>query len=302
MKNHETTDFSQPEAEPAEQRIGNLLPRYYEAYGENPRYEVERSIMIDGHEVGWVKYEGEVSYDITGEGKEGQPYTGHELYCACKFTEGVGWRQEEDGRPVGLMGGDSCMKKEAALHLRHLELREEYKARGMFGKWGTPGPEEVEGIMFDLMEKAKAEEFIEGTSGARFWGGYYYLQTVAAITDYPMREMWGIAGKLVSEKKIQLEGAVVQPYFEPAPPTWEECTSFEQGDLRITAALPTHSKMPQTWKFEVFRKLSNGEEERLELQLPEEPLMYQPTFGPDAEDVRAAEERMVQILKDVSER
>jgi hypothetical protein len=289
------------EQQPAQQLIGNLLPRYYEAYGENPRYEVERSIMVDGHEVAWLKYEGEVAYDITGEGKEGQPYAGHELHCACKFTEGTGWRMEEDGRPVGLMGGDGCIKKEAAIHLRHLELREEYKARDMFGQWGHPGTEELEAIMLDLMEKAKAEEFLEGTGGARFWGGYYYLQTVASIADLPMKSVWDATDKMIADKKIQLEGAVVQPYFEPAPPTWEPHTSIERDGYRIVASLPTHSKMPQTWQYEVFKQGAEGEEPvKLEIEIPQETLTYQPTFGPDVDDVSSAEARMAQILEEVT--
>jgi len=289
------------EQQPAPRLVGDLLPRYYEAYGENPRYEVERSIMIDGHEVAWLKYEGEVAYDITGEGKEGQPYSGHELRCACKFTEGTGWRMQDDGRPVGLMGGDVCLKKEAAIHLRHLELREEYKAREMFGRWGHPGPEELEAIMLDLMEKAKEEEFLEGTSGARFWGGYYYLQTVASIADLPMKNVWEAADKMIADKKIQLEGAVVQPYFEPAPPTWESHGSLERNGYRVVASLPTHSKMPQTWQFEVFKQGSEGEEPvRVEIEIPQEPLTHQPTFGPDVDDVTRAEERMAQILEELT--
>jgi len=289
------------EQQPAPQLVGDLWPRYYEAYGENPRYEVERSIMIDGHEVAWLKYEGEVAYDITGEGKEGQPYSGHELRCACKFTEGTGWRMQDDGRPVGLMGGDVCLKKEAAIHLRHLELREEYKAREMFGRWGHPGPEELEAIMLDLMEKAKEEEFLEGTSGARFWGGYYYLQTVASIADLPMKNVWEAADKMIADKKIQLEGAVVQPYFEPAPPTWESHGSLERNGYRVVASLPTHSKMPQTWQFEVFKQGSEGEEPvRVEIEIPQEPLTHQPTFGPDVDDVTRAEERMAQILEELT--
>src|SRR3972149_11890212 len=184
MTNGDFERQPQPEQESEQQLISDLLPSYYEAYGENPRYETVRSIMIDGHEVAWAKYEGTVAYDITGEGKEGQPCSGHELVCACKFTEGVGWRMEDDGRPVGLMAGDKCLPKEAAVYLRQLELREEKKAREMFGRIGIPGKEEVEAIMFDLMEKAKAEEFLEATSGASFWGGYYYLQTVAEITEF----------------------------------------------------------------------------------------------------------------------
>lgn len=300
-----TGDFEREpgvEQQPAPQLIGDLLPRYYEAYGESPRYEVERSIMVDGHEVAWLKYEGEVAYDITGEGKEVQTYSGHELHCACKFTEGTGWRMEEGGRPVGLIGGDGCIKKEAAIHLRHLELREEYKARDMFGMWGYLDTEDLEAIMLDLMEKAKAEEFLEGTSGARSWGGYYYLQTVASITDLPMKSVREAADKMIADKKIQLEGAVVQPYFEPASPTWEAHGSVERDGYRVVASLPTHSKMPQTWQFEVFKQGAEGEEPvRVEIEIPQEPLTHQPTFGPDVDDVARAEERMAQILEEVTQ-
>lgn len=293
-------DFDQKsgaEQPPVSEIIEDLLPRYYEVYGNNPSYEIERSIMLDGHEVAWLKYQGEVTYDITGGGKEGQTYTGHELECACKFTEGIGWQMEADGRPVGLMSGDDCIKKEAALHLRHLELRQEYKARDMFGRFGYPGTEELEAIMLDLMEKAKQEEFIEGSSGARFWGGYYYLQTVAAITNVQMKQVWEVSNKMIADKKMQLEGAVVQPYFEAAPPNWETHSSLERDSYRVVAALPVHSKMPQTWKFEVFKQQADSNEfVRLEIDIPTEPLTHQPTFGPDIEDVTRAEERMNQIL------
>lgn len=185
--------------------------------------------MIDGHEVAWMRYEGKVTYDVTGEGKEGQPYSGHELSCACEFTEGVGWRMEEDGRPTGLMSGEQCLPKETALYLRHLELREEYKAREMFGKWGVLSEEEIEAIMFDLMEKARAEEFLEATGGAGFWGGYYYLQTVAAITGLPMETVWEVARKMEDKKKIRLEGAVVQPYRDPTSPTSAQDAILEEA-------------------------------------------------------------------------
>src|SRR4051812_8619519 len=101
MTKPEFANQNQPEAEPQSQLINDLLPRYYETHGDNPRYETVRSIMIDGHEVAWVKYTGNVASDTV----EDQDYTGHELCCACKFTEDVGWRQEPDGRTVGLSGG-----------------------------------------------------------------------------------------------------------------------------------------------------------------------------------------------------
>lgn len=205
-----------PEQRPAEQLIGDLLPRYYEVFGENQRYSVERSIMVDGHEVAWLKYEGVVEYDNTGEGREGQPYIGHELECACKFTEGIGWRVEDDGRALALKGGDDCIKKKTAVYLRHLELRQEYETRQMLAQMGYPDAEELEAIMLDLVEKAKASEFLEGTNGVHSAGGCYYLQTVASIADMPMDIVWETANKMAADKKIQLEDMVVQPYSEPA--------------------------------------------------------------------------------------
>lgn len=60
--------------------------------------------------------------------------------------------------------------------------------------------------------------------------------------------------------------------------------------------------MSQTWQFEVFKQGAEGEEPvRVELEIPLEPLTQQPTFGPDVDDVARAEERMAQILKEVTQ-
>ncbi len=276
------------EKEPTAQLIEDVLPRYYETHGERTRYEVERSIMIDQHEVAWLRYEGKNS--------QGESYTGHELQCTCHFTENVGWKMHKGGFPAGLIRADKCLKKEAALYLRHLEIREEYKERDMFGKWGHPNEEELEAIMLDLIEKAKADEFLEGTTGAQSWGGYYYLQTVASIADVPMASIWKTTDKLIDDKQIQLEGNVVQPYTEPNPPSWEAHTSLQSGDLRIEAALPTHSKMPQTWQFEVYKKVGDTEE-KIEIELPQEPLEHPILFGVDIDDTAHAKECMAKILE-----
>lgn len=299
-RNHE--EFPDFEQEPKPERIANLLPRYYEAFGDKTKFEVERSIMVDNHEVAWLKCEGEVEYDMTGQGREGEAWTAYELECACKFTEDLGWRQDDDGQVTGLIG-DKCIKKDAAVYLRQLELRQEYKTRGMFGKFDMPKDEDIEAIMYDLMDKVHNNEFIEGTSGASFYGGYYYLQTVAAVTDRPMKSIREIANKMVGERKIELEGAVVQPCREPEPIAWEEHTRLEHGSYALVASSPKHSQMPQTWSFEVFKQVPGSKELiKLEIDIPQEPLMHtNPMFGPDAEDVVRAHERLQEILDSLSE-
>lgn len=217
---HEQADQATPAAELAEQQreesIEELLLRYYEAHGTNPAYEVERSITIDGHEVAWLRYQGQVQYDITGRGREGQPYEGHALHCACHFKEGVGWEMDERfGGPVGLTAGDGCAKKEAALYLRRLELRRSYEERGMLDDLKRYEPETIKAIMLDLIAKREADEFVEATNGAEFWGGHYYLQTVAEVLDVPMEYIWKATHQLQAEKRIRLEGMVVQTYREP---------------------------------------------------------------------------------------
>jgi hypothetical protein len=42
------------------------------------KYTAERSMMIDGHEVAWMFYEGEDIY--------GKPFSGHQLMCDCDFV------------------------------------------------------------------------------------------------------------------------------------------------------------------------------------------------------------------------
>lgn len=235
--------------------IAELLPRYYETHGENPTFEVERSIPIDGHEVAWMHYKGTVTYDITGRGQEGKPYEGYELECACKFTEDVGWRiDEKSGTPVGLMGGDRCIKKDAAVYLRQLELREEYKGRGMLHDVEKNKPENVAAVMLDLIAKSEADEFLEGNSGAAFWGGHYYLQTVRDIMDIPMKKVWEGADLLLAEKRITLEGMVVQTYREP-----EQADKYEQHE--VPEATLYHERPDKIWAL-----VPRPEERELNLQ------------------------------------
>lgn len=229
---NQETSRQNPETD-IDQPIEALLPRYYEAYGDDPAYTIERLIVMEGHEVAWMRYDGTVKFDITGQGNEGKPYSGHSLCCACKFTEGVGWKiDEQRGTPVGLIGGDSCYKKEAAIHLRHLELREEYKQRGMMGEVDKYKSENIKAVLMDLIEKSKAGEFLEGSNGASFWGGYLYLQTLAEVMDLSVAAVRKATAELVEDNVIRMEGMVVQLYREPPEvPVYESLSEAPQAVL-----------------------------------------------------------------------
>jgi hypothetical protein len=278
-----------------ESTITSLLPRYYEVHKTDLQYEPVRTINIDGHEVAWMHYTGTIVYDITSSGREGESFEGHELKCECDFTEGVGWKVEErngNQQVLGLDAGRKCLNKEAAKYLRQLELRREYEEQ-FSNEWGTLTSRLPE-IFSDLARKVEAGEFIgESTGGARFYGGWFYLQTVAAITDIPIGMMWDTAYELVAEKKIGLDGAVVLPYREPPPPQWVENFREEHEDGWITvASLPGHRSMPQAWKLEVLKP----DGAPAYSFVPPLALVHESMFGPDVEDVQRAKERLTELL------
>lgn len=277
--------------------IADHLPRYYETHNNGTTYEVDRSIDVDGHETAWMKYSGVVKVDIMGRGREGEPYTGHDLKCECDFTEGVGWRADAKYGAVNLMDSSrKCLPRAAAVHLRHLELRREYLE--MFGDtWSDQfAPRKhVQAIIMDLIERSKRDEWLgEGGGGASFWGGYFYLQTVADVTGLSMGWLWEDVHKLMADKKIGLEGSVIQPYREPPPPKWEEFTRYADDDGWVgTASLPGHRKMAREWKFEVFAPDGSPAYEFI----PGMGLFHDPVFGPDVEDVDRAKSHLVELVE-----
>jgi len=96
----------------------------------------------------------------------------------------------EDGEVVGIMGEDggerarTCHYGKAALHLVHLELRQEYRQRYRDELFGADvGLVNHAGdIILDLIEKVKQGWVIEDGTGAAVWSGNFYLGTVAEIT------------------------------------------------------------------------------------------------------------------------
>jgi hypothetical protein len=193
---------------PIRQTIDELLPRYYEAHGDRLIYETVRSMPMDGHDVAWMKY-------------TGQHTSGHVLHCACEFTEGVSWSVEE-GEIVNFgQAEDDCLPRKAALYLRQQELKEEYIERftgdNPFFKDEYGLREHLPEIILDLIAKDKEGEFIGdiATNGAHFWGGHFYLDTVQTITDTPWDQLWEVANQMVDNKQIQIDGNVIQEYYEP---------------------------------------------------------------------------------------
>lgn len=268
--------------------ITDFLPTYYEAMGSNPTYTILRSIVVDGHEVAWMRFEG----TVTIEGKD-NPYAGNMLRCECDFKKGVGW-QLYKGKPYGIgRHEETCLPRQAAMHLRQLELRSEYLRRFKKTTYGDVSflPQLTDKIVRDLIKKAKAGEFIgEDGNGAEFWGGYFYLQTLAGILDQPMRDIWEEVDKLVTQKKISLEGAVVQKYRKPPAPTWEEWFRIEDDGVIGIASLPTHSKMQQVWKLEIYAPDGTRQQEGTL------PLSYSPDFGPDIDDVEEVTQELKKLM------
>lgn len=268
--------------------IADHLDRYYEAHRRDDRFEVVRSIPIDGHEVAWMKFTGTNVYN--------EPFEGYDVYCECYFTEGVGWKVHEKHGTVGLGGHEKCLFTEVALHLRHLELRREYIAR-FDDKWSGNRHvplSKTKDVILDLVERSQDPAFFIGEpgGGATFWGGYFYLQTVANITGLYVGHLWEHVHALMADEKISLEGAVIQPYRVPPPPKWVEHLRAEEDGWIATASLPGHSKMAQAWKFEVTRP----DGEPAYAFLPGLGLFHEPIFGPDVEDVARAEDHLGTLL------
>ncbi len=290
-------------AEKGGDMIKDLLPRFYEAHGMDPTYTTLRSIFIDGHEVAWMRVGGTIQNDYTGRGREGKPYTGHELCCECDFTENVGWKTEGD-TVFGLLGPNKCIYRDAAEYLRHLEIRQEYlkKFKDAHGDRYFL-QEKIPEIIFDLIRRVKAGEFVEDGGGAASYGGYFYVQTIASILGCAIAEgenfilhdpftIWQKVRELVEDKKIDLEGAIIQLYRKPKSPAWKELLKIKDAGWTGVASLPAHSKMKCEWKLELWRPDGCP----VDTEISGLALIHDPTFGPDTEDVARVEEALRKLI------
>jgi hypothetical protein len=284
--------------------IEELLPRYYEGYGEMEigRYETLRSMPVDGHDIAWMAY----TYDVVGQGGEIEHFCTNTFTCACKFTEGVGWAIGEDGRPHGFYRpDDDCLPKQAAIYLRQQELRREYVDRFkdedpfISQSSGIRQKEHIKEVILDLMEKDKAGEFIgESSNGAHFWGGHFYIQLVMEITGADPQTIWPVIHKMKKNKQIDLEGFVIQTYDKPPEPTWDEYNKLEMDGLTVTAFTPGHSKMPQIWRYMVV----DGEGKTLIAGIAGSALTHESAFGIDVDDVATARAEMIELAQLVKDK
>lgn len=279
--------------------ITELLPRFYEIYGDNTKFEIIRSLEIDGHHIAWMEYVGRVECGSEDSRQEMQEYRGRGLYCPCHFTQGVGWDVDKvTGKPYRLTGDwEACLQKQAAIYLRRLELQREYLGKYKIGNFAGRDTfildKHIPEIVLDLIEKDKAGEFIgEGSNGAHFWGGHLYVQTVSEIVGLSMKDIWIIIDEMVANKQIQLEGAVIQEYYEPPVPRWDEYSRVNYEGYTGVAFIPSHSKMPQNWHIAIYAP--NGQLIREDIEGPR--LHYSPDFGVDSSDVANVEASIKELI------
>lgn len=269
--------------------IADLLPKYYRRYPVGLRYKVLQSFVIDGHEVAWMEYTGPIIIN-----DKHHSYTGRTMKCECDFAEGIGWRLDEKLQFRNLSGPNGCLKRQAALYLRHLELRQEYHQRFVEGDYtkllGVEGC--VREVTLDLIEKAKAGEWLEDREWTGSHGMYFFMHTVASITGIYIGHIWDDIYPLLNEKLFGLEGTIVTDYTEPPPEAWEEFVRVEGEDGRVGMAfLPAHRQMAQEWKFQVLNP--SGQEalpaSRVEID-------HNPAYGPDIEDLKKARLHLNSLL------
>lgn len=265
--------------------IKDLLPEYLKAKNSDEEYSIIRSFIINRHEVAWVEVRGSI---------RGRSYKGRGLFCECNFTKDKGW-EVKDGQFFDNSYYGKCQVRKQVVTQRHAELQKEYLDRFKAGKDVSALKTHVGEIVFDLKEKKKNGEFIEDGNGALFWGGYFYLQTLSAIIGRDMRETWQIANDLVADKKIRLEGAVVQDYTPPEKPSWVEHGEIKKGDVTGKAYLPGNRDMKSEWKLVAKKKNQKPLIKMI-------PLGFDPVFGPDVSDVQRAEKALMELIKEATKK
>lgn len=279
--------------------IDELLPNYYDAHGRNGRYATIYSMQYFSHEVAWMEYKGYVEMDITGRGREGEEFSCRALKCACDFKEGVGWRYDENYGLVGMVSAEKCPAKDYLLSERRQELAQEYTKRFVAHEDSDTLAGHVAEVILDLIEKEKNGECVgERPGGARFWGGHFYAQVAKEISGCTWEQLHRTLAVMQVRKQIQMEGMVVQSYYEPPAPHWDEYARLSRDDWTVVVKLPSHSHMNQSVQFSLVD--NNGQTVAEEITGPH--LDFEPTFGVDVSDVQkieaAADEIITQAISD----
>jgi len=266
--------------------INDHLPNFYAKFGDDSKYDIIRSMVVNGHEVAWMSYSGTVKYDILQQGREGEPFVMYLMQCECDFIEGVGWYFTDAGGYMALSDAKKCLPRKAALYLRHLELRQEYVERFRTGSDSTSllgFDAHFCEIVLDLIEKGEAHEWLEDGNGASFWGGHFYIHTVAEIMDCRMDHLYPLFDEMAKNGQIVMEGHVVRSYTPPPAPEWAEEPSvrIEVDGWVAGAFMPAHSRMTQQMKYQLL----NPEGEEVIFRLSDQTLLHRPDFGLDVDDI-----------------
>lgn len=201
-------------------RFNQLYARYPESRSDI-RYEPARTLLIDGHEVYWLQWW------VPFGGDKNNIHTGFQLSCECKFTEGVGYKVDENGRVSGLVGGDRCKYTEAALALRALELQEQYPEVNT-SNW-SPNHRPIDEIRLDviqeLRQRAKKGEWVCNRDSEMV-----YLQSLARVIGTSMSTMWELATLAQQRGLFSVYGAFLKDWEPKAElnysvwKTWDETT------------------------------------------------------------------------------
>ena len=91
----------------------DLLREYSQCSGDTLLYTVVWSIQVKGHEVAWLKVRAHEAVEPTWM-----------LRCECYFTEGVGWKRNDLGMRVSLIG-PGYPHTLYAMKQKHAELQRE---------------------------------------------------------------------------------------------------------------------------------------------------------------------------------
>lgn len=261
--------------------IADYIDRYKEVFDTERQYEIVESFVINDHEVAWVEI---------GD-------SGRDLMCECDFAENVGWNVDDQGECYTKSVGDKCLFKRTACYMRQQELRNYYENQLPDARvWGgILGDDEIAIVVRDLIARVKLGEFIgSGTiSAALFWGGYFYMQTLAAITGKYMGHLWEPIHKMWANQEISLEGAVICDYSKPHPPKWIERTCVEIDGWVGRASTPAHTEMALSWHYEVFRP--NGSPAYS--LIPGDPLNHSPEFRVHKDDLARAKKRLRRLIR-----
>jgi hypothetical protein len=179
--------------------LGELIHYYEEAQSGNTIWDPLRVIQVEDHAVAWFHY--------TGTRVDGTEYEGYQLECECKFTPGVGYRKDDKYGVVGIIGPhDHCFRKQAAQHLRYLEVRQILMDQ-IEGPW-----------KFLQLEPSVLSLLQFRLDDPSFWYGdeghvpFFYLQHVAAIIDRYVGHLWDEIRSMHDRKLITLNAAIISPY------------------------------------------------------------------------------------------